>query len=57
MKSTYRIFFKKKTDSPKKKTCKHIEITAGDIDGALKVGKNIAKKEKLRVVLVAELAE
>jgi hypothetical protein len=57
MKYTYRIFFKKTSDSAKAKSCKQIELPANNFKSASKMAHNIASKEKLRVVMVAELPQ
>lgn len=51
----YRIFFKKKKDASTCKSHKNIEFFARDFEQATKMAHNIAKKEKLRVAMVAEL--
>jgi len=53
----YRIFFKKKTDDSACKSCKHIEMEKENIDKVYECCQDIAEKEELRIVMIAELSK
>ena len=57
MKYNFRIFFKNINDKPSANSCKNIELVASNFKSACKIADNLAKKDKLRVVMVAELPE
>lgn len=53
----FRIFFKMKDSPADVHTCKHIEMEKETFEHAFKESQEIAEKEGLRVVMIAELSK